>query len=225
MGLLSFFEIPLQSRFLLQELVFISLKMDGVESGRSGWLRQGEWLALRTTARCEPVDPLCCFIKPGDDRRQDHEEDEFLDGLLPSSSTSSDASTIASTSRELAQHGLRGDRIGEADHPGPKMEYECDCRAAWLNALTKRTNLADDALLCIEPVFSLVAGGTADAGGKANGFLRIASVWILVSRAIVGTQLDARGDSSNPLPIGHQVRHGGGTFLFYTGSRFGGLQS
>ena len=36
-------------------------------------------------------------IMPGDDRRQDHEEDEFLDGLPPSSSTSSDASTIAST--------------------------------------------------------------------------------------------------------------------------------
>ena len=35
-----------------------------------------------------------------------------------------------------------------------------------------------------------------------------------MSRAIVDTQLDARGDSSNPLPIGHQVRHGGGRFLF-----------
>ena len=53
MGLLSFFEIPLQSRFLLHELIFICSKMDGVESGRSSCLRNGDWLALRTTARCE----------------------------------------------------------------------------------------------------------------------------------------------------------------------------
>ena len=37
---LSFFELPFQPRFLLQELTFPISKMDGVGSGRWSWLRK-----------------------------------------------------------------------------------------------------------------------------------------------------------------------------------------
>ena len=46
-------------------------------------------------------------------------ENEFLQGLPPLSSSTSEASTIASTPRHHARCGLRGDRVGEAAHPGP----------------------------------------------------------------------------------------------------------
>ena len=44
--LLSLFEIPFQSRFLVQELIFMSLGRDGVENGRSSWRGKAEWFAL-----------------------------------------------------------------------------------------------------------------------------------------------------------------------------------
>ena len=53
--LLSLFGIPFQPRFLVQEHISLSLKMVGVESGRSSWRHKAEWLALRTIARCESV--------------------------------------------------------------------------------------------------------------------------------------------------------------------------
>ena len=43
----------------------------------------------------------------------------FLQGLLPLSSSTSEASTITSTPRDCARYGLREDRIREAAHPGP----------------------------------------------------------------------------------------------------------
>ena len=46
MVLLNFFEIPFQPRFLLQELIFLSSKMDS-------WLHETEWPALRTMDRCD----------------------------------------------------------------------------------------------------------------------------------------------------------------------------
>ena len=87
-----------------------------MESGRSSWLRKGDWLVLRTIARCEspwirfavPFGTL--FVMPGDDGLQGLEEDVFLDGLLPLSSCTSEMSTVASTPRERAQYGLRGDK-------------------------------------------------------------------------------------------------------------------
>ena len=99
---------------------------------------------------------------PGDEELQDHEEDVFLDGLPPLSSNSSEASTIASTPR--ARFGLRGDRIGEADHLGPQTEDECDGRTAWLQALTKSTTLGDSVPCRV--FFCSVAGRTADGKGK-----------------------------------------------------------
>ena len=128
---LSFSEVLFQPRFLLQELIFLSSKMDGGRCGRQSWLREGEWLALRTIARCE--SPSIRFaaqfgtlaIMPGDDGLQGHEEDVFLDGLPPLSSCTSGIPTIASTPRELAQYGLCWDRIGEADQPGSVMEILC----------------------------------------------------------------------------------------------------
>ena len=54
MVFLSFLEILVQPRFLPQELTFLSSKMHGVGKGRLGWLREGEWLALRI-ARCESL--------------------------------------------------------------------------------------------------------------------------------------------------------------------------
>ena len=101
--------------------------MDGVERRRSSWLRKGEWLALRTIARCE--SPWIRFaaqlgtlvIMPGDDGLQGHEEDVVLDGVPPLPSCTSKISTTASTPREYAQYGVRGDRTGEV-RPGPVME-------------------------------------------------------------------------------------------------------
>ena len=61
-------------------------------------------------------------ITPRDEGLQGHEEHIFLDGLPVLSSSTSEISTRASTPREHAQYALRGDRIGEADHPGLVME-------------------------------------------------------------------------------------------------------
>ena len=164
------------------------------------------------------------LIKPGDDRLQDHEEDEFLNRLPTSSSNPSEASTRASTSRDLAQHGRCADRIGEADHPGPEMEDECDGRAAWLNALTKRTNLGD-AFPCIESGIFLCCWVNCRRRRQSEWVLRIASVWTLVSRAVVGTQLDARGGSPNSCPFVTKCGTGAKDFFSNTGSRCGGLKS
>ena len=43
----------------------------------------------------------------------------YLDRLPPLSPSTSEISTISLTPREHAQFGLRGDRVGEAEHPGP----------------------------------------------------------------------------------------------------------
>ena len=59
---------------------------------------------------------------PGDEEVQGYDEDVFLDGVPQLSSNTSEISTMASTPREHAQYGLRGDRIGETDHLGPAME-------------------------------------------------------------------------------------------------------
>ena len=102
--------------------------MDGAESGRSSWLRKREWLALRTTARCESrwirflAQFGTLFITLGNDGLQGHEEDVFLNGLPPLLSWTSEKTTVVSTPREHAQHGLRGNRVGEADQLGPVME-------------------------------------------------------------------------------------------------------
>ena len=56
---------------------------------------------------------------------QGHKKDVFLNGLHPLSLGTSEISTIDSTPREHAQHGLRGKRIGETDEtdePGPVMK-------------------------------------------------------------------------------------------------------
>ena len=63
----------------------------------------------------------------------------FLDGLPPQSS-STEISTMSST-REHAQCGLRGDRIGAADHPG-QMEGVRDGGVAWTD-LPKSTNVCE----------------------------------------------------------------------------------
>ena len=49
------------------------------------------------------------------------EEGVFSDRLPPLSSSTSEISTTSSTPREHAQYGLRGDRVGEAEDPGPMM--------------------------------------------------------------------------------------------------------
>ena len=59
-------------------------------------------------------------ITPGDEGLQGHEEDVFLDRLPPLSSSTAEITAAASKPREHAQHGLRGVRIGEAEHPGPE---------------------------------------------------------------------------------------------------------
>ena len=61
------------------------------------------------------------LIMPGDEGPQDHGESEFFQVLLPLSSSTSEASSITSAPRDHARHGLRGDRIGEAAHPGPDL--------------------------------------------------------------------------------------------------------
>ena len=45
-----------------------------------------------------------------------------MQGLPLLSSSSSETSALASTPRDHARCGLRGERLGEADHPGPEME-------------------------------------------------------------------------------------------------------
>ena len=47
-------------------------------------------------------------IMPGDEGPEDHAENEFLQGLSPLSSSTSEASTIASTPRDHARYDLRG---------------------------------------------------------------------------------------------------------------------
>ena len=90
-------------------------------------------LAMRGLCAARRVSPSIRFatqfgtrgIMPGDGGLQDREEEDvFLDGLPPLSSRTSQASKTASTPREHAQYGYgsRGDRIGEADDPGPEME-------------------------------------------------------------------------------------------------------
>ena len=62
-----------QSGFLLQELIFVSLQVDGVGSGRSSWLLKRDWLVLRTIARCESPSIRCAdqfgalVIMPGNE--------------------------------------------------------------------------------------------------------------------------------------------------------------
>ena len=51
---LSLFETLFQPRFLPQEYIFLSSKMDGVGSGRSSWLHKVEWLSLLTD---------CCSVR------------------------------------------------------------------------------------------------------------------------------------------------------------------
>ena len=94
-------------------------------------------------------------------------EDVFLDGLLPLSSTTSETPATASTPRERAQHGLRGDRIGEADHPGPMMESVRNGRAGWLTDLPKSICMGGSTLA--EDCFLSDTGRISDGGGKADG--------------------------------------------------------
>ena len=47
---LSFLDTLFQPRFLLQELIFLSSKMDGVWSGRSRWLCKGRTSQISTTS-------------------------------------------------------------------------------------------------------------------------------------------------------------------------------
>ena len=61
-------------------------------------------------------------IMAGDEGLQGHEEDVFLDRLLPLSSSTSELSMVVSTLREHAEYGLPGDRLGDAEHPGSVME-------------------------------------------------------------------------------------------------------
>ena len=110
------------------------------------------------------MHPICdsvqdtLFITPEDEEGQGCEEDVFLDGLLPLSSSTSEASTIASTLREHAKYDLRGNRIGEADHLDASQEGERDDRAPWSTALPKSTNVADS-LQCTESgLFPLLLG-------------------------------------------------------------------
>ena len=66
--------------------------MDSVRSGRSSWLRNVEWIAMRTIARCE--SPWIRFaaqfgtsvVMPGDEVLQGRDEDVSWDGLRPLSS-------------------------------------------------------------------------------------------------------------------------------------------
>jgi len=56
-------------------------------------------------------------IMPGDEGPEDHAENE-TQGLPALSSSSLEASTLASTPRDHARNGLWEERIGEASHPG-----------------------------------------------------------------------------------------------------------
>ena len=73
---------------------------------------EGEWLALRTIARCEspwirfPAQPGTLFIMPGDKGLEGHEEDVFSNGLPPSPSCTSEITTIASTPELAKQTSL-----------------------------------------------------------------------------------------------------------------------
>ena len=60
-------------------------------------------------------------VMPRDEGLQGEEENVFLDRLPVLSSITSRIATITSTLRHRAQHGLRGDRVGEAEHPGPMV--------------------------------------------------------------------------------------------------------
>ena len=60
-------------------------------------------------------------VMPGHEGLSGHEEDVFLDPLPPLSSSTSEISVVVSPAREHAQYGLRRDRIGDAEHPGPMM--------------------------------------------------------------------------------------------------------
>ena len=115
---------------------------------------------------------------------RNHEEDVFLDGLFPLPPSSSEASKVASAPREHAQYGLRDDRIGEADHPGPEKEGERDGRGAWLNALSKPTTVGDS-LPCRESgIFLPLLGELQTEEAKRMGFKDGKRLDTLVSRAI-----------------------------------------